>query len=173
MENTEKQKSEIKNHLRVLKDKLIKFLINGTSPDILIIKSHLICEYYLNQILILKEICSANNINTMVFAEKNNKALDQSVLNEKLSYDSLKILNNLRNKVGHELEYVLSESDIDNLGFLRGKNYILDKYSFETLSDQLRSILTDVVIDIAMVLFKLVETEKSKQVNLTEHTKQS
>ncbi len=41
MENTEKQKSEIKNHLRVLKDKLIKFLINRTSPDILIIKSHL------------------------------------------------------------------------------------------------------------------------------------
>jgi len=161
MDDQEKQKSELSKHLRVLKDKLVRFLSPQTPPDVLIIKSHLICEYYLNQILILKGICSADQINNLSFSEKNEKALDKNIIIEKSSYDALKILNKLRNKVGHELEYVLSESDVDSLGFIQGKEYILNKYDFETLAEQLRDTLTDVVINIAVRLFKLVEAQKT------------
>lgn len=154
---------EIAKHLRVLKDKLSRFLSEKNPADVLIIKSHLVCEYYLNQILILKGVCNATELNKLSFFDKNQKALDRGKNAEKETFDSLQVLNKLRNKVGHELEYVLSESDVDNLGFIRGKEYILEKYDFESLQEQLRQTLTLLVVDIALVLFDLVDAEKKNQ----------
>lgn len=165
MNQTEEQKTEIDKHMRVLKEKLKRFFSEETPPDVLIIKSHLICEYYLNQILILKDKCNANQINRLSFYEKNDKAFDKDDKKQKTLFDLLRVLNKLRNKVGHELEYVLSESDVDSLGFLFGKEYVLEKYDFETLREQLRNTLMLMVIDVAFVVFDIVNHQKKKIIN--------
>ena len=156
----EKQNTEIKKHIRVLTDKLKRFLPDDAPPDIQIVKAHLICEYYLNQILILKNFCSAAKLNQMSFYDKYDKVFDLNNKNQKQIFDSLKILNKIRNRVGHELEYTLSESDVDELGFVRGKEYILEKYDFEKLSDLLRNTLTLIVIDVGLFVFDLVSEQK-------------
>ena len=72
-------------------------------------------------------------------------------------------LNQLRNKVGHELEYVLAESDVDNLGYIRGQSYILNKYDFENLNDLLHDTLETIVIDVAMHVYIMVDTMKKEK----------
>jgi hypothetical protein len=159
MEN-EKPKSEIQKHYRVLTDKLKRFLSKESPSDVLIIKAHLICEYYLNQILILRELCTSKDLSKFTFNDKLEKSLDKTDGKEKDSFEAIKKLNKLRNKIGHELEYSLSESDIDDLGFLRGKEYILEKYDFETLPELLRNTLTIIVIDLSFIVFSIVDSQK-------------
>jgi len=165
MDKANNEFEEIKKHIRVLQDKIDKFLDKGKPSDILIIKSHLICEYYINQILILKEICNAKELFELKFSEKVTKALDNSKEKQKIIGSKINALNKLRNKVGHELEYVLSEADIDNLGYRDGKEYILDKYEHSNLEDLLRSVLKKIVIDLGLFLFDLVYEEKKNQLN--------
>jgi|GEM_PF-2965161 len=153
-------KSEIEKHSRALKEKINKFLSAEKPSDVLIIKAHLICEYYLNQILIVKNISNAQEIDKLGFYEKVNKALNIQNHEEKKLRERLIKLNKLRNKVGHELEYILSEFDVDSLGYLTGKEYILSKYDFDTIQELLRYTLCLIVIDIAMLVFGFVSNEK-------------
>ena len=166
MENSPEQKNdpvkEIDKHVRVLKEKINKFLSGEKPSDVLIIKSHLISEYYLNQILVLKNLFPPQEIDQLNFYEKNKKSFDLQTPNEKNIYERLKKLNKLRNKVGHELEYTLSEFDVDTLGYLTGKDYILIKYDYEKIEDLLRFILIGIVIDLAIHVFGLVSIEKEK-----------
>ena len=131
----------------------------------MIIKSHLLSEYYINQILILREICSVKDIETWTFHEKIEKALNLTNAEEKLIFDYNNRLNKLRNKVGHELEYSLSESDIDSLGYVQGKDYILNKYEIETDLERLRSMLNNIVINTALILINSIAEEKKKEKN--------
>lgn len=146
--------------------KISLFLGSEKSADILIMKAHLLCEYYLNQLLILREICSAKDLESWTFHEKIEKTLDLNNEKEKLIFDYVNRLNRLRNKVGHELEYTLSESDVDSLGYVQGKEYILNKYEVGTDIERLRNILTTIVVDTALLLITTVNKEKSKTKSL-------
>lgn len=152
--------SEVQKHHRALLEKLRKFLPKESPPDVLIIKSHLICEYYLTQILILRGVCSHRELRDFTFREKLEKALKKNNPVEKESYEEIQKLNRLRNKIGHELEYSLSEADIDELGFPRGKEYIFNKYDFEALPELLRDTLRNIVIGISFIVFTLVDEHK-------------
>jgi hypothetical protein len=166
MDNQEKtsgQSLETKKHLKVLSGKLSTFLSADKPSDVLIIKAHLICEYYLNQILILKEICSDKDIDELSFYDKSNKAFASGDAEQKILLKSLRILNKLRNRVGHELEYKFLESDVDKLGFVSGKEYVLKKYEFDDPLALLRSTLVSIVVDVAIELFALVSVEKERQ----------
>lgn len=153
---------DVEKHLNVLSDKIDTFLSGEKPPDVLIIKSHLICEYYINQILILKNLATGKEINRMSFFTKLEK-LSDTLKNRGLNMpQKLKALNKLRNKIGHELEYNLSESDIDALGYLNGKEYIFDKYEADNNKNKLLlDILTGVVIGVALILYNLVKEEKN------------
>ena len=152
--------SGLSKHITPLREKLSKFLAQDKPTDVLIIKAHLICEYYLNQILIIKESCNANELNRISFSQKNERALNRENQFERQSSDSLRILNRIRNRVGHELEYVLSEADVDALGYVQGKEYILRKYDSSDLSALLRWVLIIIATDIALVLFGLVKKQQ-------------
>lgn len=152
--------TEISKHLKVLRDKLTRFLSPETPPDVLIIKAHLICEYYINQILILKELCSVREINKLGFYDKLKKVRENFGPEYNDNFNAAATLNKLRNKVGHELEYTLSESDVDELGFYRGKEYVLEKYDIQELNELLNNNLTFTVIGLSLIVFRLVETEK-------------
>ena len=160
MEKSEAEKTESTKHFQAMSKKIDRFLTEQNPSDVLIIKAHLICEYYINQILVLRDICSMHDTRNMTFFVKNEKAFNQSDASEKAIFTSLKTLNNLRNKVGHELEYFLSESDIDGLGSQRGKEYIIRKYDFETPEALLRDTLLEMVVDVAFLVFEIVDEQK-------------
>lgn len=149
-------------HIADLIKKINKFLSDEKPADILIIKAHLLCEYYINQLLIFREKCSHQELESLTFSQKINKTFSLNDKNEKISFDYINKLNKLRNKVGHELEYSLSESDIDALGYVQGKEYIVNKYDHETDVERLRSILNTIVINIALLLINSVMIEKKK-----------
>lgn len=148
--------SDAETHKNIIRNKIEKFLSKEKSSDVLIIKSHLICEYYINQILIIKELCKAKEVKDLDFYHKVNKALSINNPEEKILHEKIIELNKLRNKVGHELEYILSESDVDSLGYISGKDYILEKYKFTDMHELLRRTLIMIAIDISILLFKLV-----------------
>ncbi|MES2416224.1 MAG: hypothetical protein V4504_00790 [Patescibacteria group bacterium] len=160
MENNKQKEKNF--HITDLIKKINKFLSEEKSADILIIKAHLLCEYYVNQILILREKCSHKEVESLTFKEKITKALDLNDTGEKLIFDYINKLNKLRNKVGHELEYTLSESDVDSLGYVQGKEYILNKFEHETDLERLRSVLNTIVIKTALLLINSVDLERKK-----------
>lgn len=165
METEIQEKTKKDFHVDNLLKKVNIFLSEDKPADVLIIKAHLLCEYYINQLLILKEICSAKDIESQSFYQKMEKA--RTVFNfqddlQKKAFEKIGRLNKLRNEVGHELNYALSESDVDALGYLDGKQYILDKYDVETDIERLRSILISVVVSIALLLMTIIKTEKQK-----------
>jgi len=157
-----KEDEDLKKHQHAVIDKIKKHLPSTNQPDILIIKAHLICEYYINQILILKEIFTLKEIGELNFHKKFEKAFNESMVFERNLKNKIRKLNKLRNKVGHELEFSLSESDVDEIGNLTGKNYIIKKYDFANYTDCLHDILVDIVIDTSIVLLTEVESEKKK-----------
>lgn len=57
----------------------------------------------------------------MTYCQKLDVALNKNIPYEKNLHEELIALNKLRNKVGHELEFEVSESDIDTLGYTQGK----------------------------------------------------
>jgi hypothetical protein len=154
--------SEIDKHIRVVRQKIDTYLTDTQPPEVLIIKSHLICEYYLNQILLIKELCESNQMRRLTFFDKTQKAFDLSNDFEKFIYRRVKALNDIRNKTGHELEYILTESDVDDLGYVTGKKYVLKKYDFDNIQKTLHYILVDTVLDVSLCLFELISKEKEE-----------
>jgi len=157
--------SDATQHRRFLQSKIDIYLSIDKPSDVLIIKSHLICEYYLDQILIIKNSCPAKELRNLTFFKKMNLAFNSNNVEEKNLLDQISELNKLRNKVGHELEYTLSESDIDALGFYVGKDYIFRKYDlkYANINYLLGHTLGTIVIEVSMFLFKTVSLEKLNQ----------
>lgn len=87
-------------------------------PDsvLVILRSHLLAEYYLDKIILLKlsrgDIIIENNFS---FWQKLIVVKSLGVLPDYL-IDSLKNLNKVRNDCSHVLEYKISERDIDRIG---------------------------------------------------------
>lgn len=161
MPENQDSKNEMKKHIGVLVDKIDTFLVIGNPSDVLIIKAHLICEYYLNQILILKGLRVAREIDKLTFHQKRCIALDTSNKKEHETSEALAALNRLRNRVGHELEYKLTEADVDSLGYCDGKDYILQKYELENnLQELLVEVLKGIVIDASVCVYRIVKSER-------------
>lgn len=152
--------TELDKHFRAVEKKIDTYLSPEQPPDVLIIKAHLICEYYINQILLVKELCNSKEIRDLTFFNKMQKAFKLENAQEKFIYDKIDALNKLRNKTGHELEYKLSESDVDELGYINGKEYIFKKYDFESIEKALHYLLVDTVVDVSFFLMRLVKKEK-------------
>ena len=137
-------------------------MLPDSPSDTLIIKAHLLCEYYVNQLLILRGLCSFKEVDSLKFWEKIKKAFENGKPNEKLAFNYLNQLNKLRNRVGHELEYSLSESDVDSLGYVAGKDYILEKYKSDTNERRLRAVLERIVLCIAFIAINAIRDEIAK-----------
>ncbi len=166
MQNDNNNQDSIKNHLDSFRNKVKNFLSPDKPSDVLIIKANLICEYYLNQVLILVDAFTMDEIKRSGFHHKISKLKDfksnlKSFQDGKKVADRLLRLNKLRNKVGHELEYNLSESDIDELGMFGGKNYIINKYNFDSKEGLLRDILIDISAEISIFLYDIIEEIKN------------
>ena len=122
-------------------------VINRQPDSVLVIlRSHLLVEYYLDKIIILKiprgDIIIEGNFS---FWQKLMIVKSLNILSSYL-VDSLKNLNKIRNDCSHVLEYKISESDIDKIGRPFTSEYIKLKSerfsSIETLLNYTICLLT-------------------------------
>jgi hypothetical protein len=106
-----------------------KRAMDGQSKDVAaILNCHLVSEYYLDQI-IHSQIPRADVLFTegrLTYANKLTlvKALD--VISDSI-ISSLKGLNKVRNQCSHELDYTVTEANLDLIGRPFGKSYIQNK----------------------------------------------
>jgi len=129
-----------KNKESVSGKKIVKYEFNKFKKSIkstdgevtMILRAHLLAEYYLNRLIeielpcgyfITKEKLSFYNKIAIV------KALD--VLTEKKGIESsLYELNSLRNRCAHVINYIISEDDVDRIGLPLGQRYTQSKFNF-------------------------------------------
>ena len=123
------------------------------------LKGHLLIEYYLNLLLVLKSNPDElKNIEDISFFQKVFKLKDLKLNNLKpWVVDSLFKLNKIRNNLSHSLDYKISETDIDSLGFNLGKKYIHRKLSIEKISN-MQNLLW-VLRVLVLELYKPIATE--------------
>lgn len=99
--------------------------ITGTSTDVLkLLNVHLLTEYYLEQI-ILSVLSRGDRLlddRGVQYSFKLKIVESMDVLPDNL-VTALKQMNKLRNSISHEMEYSVSEADIDRVGRSFGKDY--------------------------------------------------
>lgn len=181
---------------KLIKDEVIqqyKFLLEyfnrhiplSTDLEYTALRTHLLVEYYLNHLLIIKLGADKfDEIENLGFHAKIHrlKALKIEEL-ENWMISVLFKLNKIRNNLSHSLEYKISEADIDSLGFYFGKDYIYRKFSRgkNSLKDNFRWILVLVIselyrpIAVEMVMESIRRKERSTlktsdRDGLVEHT---
>jgi hypothetical protein len=113
----------------------------------IILRTHLLCEYYLDQILIAKiprGDCLIDDSRT-TFSYKIQLLKSFNFLGSNQSYllDSASGLNRVRNDCSHTLDYFISESDIDRIGRPQGTKYLSLK---KDNSEELKKLLVGTLI---------------------------
>ncbi|MBA3047587.1 hypothetical protein KKC83_06810 [Patescibacteria group bacterium] len=114
---------EIKEILNKELDKIDAAIKSQPEEIILVLQAHLFVENIIDEMLcsILKrgDILTENNLS---FYQKL-LIIQASDIIESYLIDTLKRLNNIRNKFSHQLQYNLSEKDIDFIGAPFGERY--------------------------------------------------
>lgn len=162
-EQNDSEKTQSEKHFIKFRQKINAFMSVDKPDDILILKAHLLCEYYINQILIINDI-PRGQTESLTFAQKIDLLSKQKIglLTEEIR--TLQKLNRLRNKVGHELEFNLSESDVDEIGYtLLEKDYIVKKYEFDDNKKLLRELLISIIMSTAVSLSLYTEDYINKK----------
>ena len=101
-----------------------KHLSESLEPELLLLKGHLLIEYYLGLLLILND--EKKEILEETFYKKIQRSKELNIVGDPYM-ESIFCLNRLRNRMAHELEYTISESDVDSISMPFGKEYILKK----------------------------------------------
>ncbi len=153
----------IDGHLNDISNKVYS-LKKYNDPDLAIIKAHLVCEYYIDQFIILKKDDEDDiHLIELTFHNKITRFLNQNNPEEKKVFRKLNKLNKLRNSISHELDYIIRESDVDSIGVMVGKEYIFLKYkSQNNLEELLFYVLKDVISSISYLVYCYLEKSKIK-----------
>lgn len=113
-------------------------------PDsvIVVLRSHLLAEYYLDKIILAKLPRGDVIINkNLTFSQKITIVESLDFLSNYL-LDSLKSLNTIRNNASHTLEYKVSEKDIDKIGIpFKNKYFELKSKYFNNIDSLLNVTL--------------------------------
>jgi len=120
-----------KTNSNILNDIGFQRFMKTAGPDLdpvfMILKSHLLAEYYIDQFIALGIPRGDIILNKGFSFSQKLTILESLNIAEKNIIDSLGALNRLRNRCTHDMDYKISESDIDKIGFLQGKSYFNDK----------------------------------------------
>ena len=113
----------------------------------IILRTHLLCEYYLDQILVAK-ISRGDSLiddSRTTFAYKIQLIKAFNFLENSQAYllDSAAGLNKVRNNCSHTLDYSVSESDVDKIGRPQGAGYLSQKIN---LGDDLKKLLINTLV---------------------------
>jgi len=101
---------------------------NKHDPVAMTLRTHLLAEYYLDQIIVVSLARGDLLVNQhLTFYNKMSvvKAID--VVDDR-TMDALAALNNLRNRCAHDMDYQISETDVDKVGRPFGLQYTREKH---------------------------------------------
>lgn len=147
-------------HKQEFVEKASKYISVSATEEIMILRAQLLTEYYLNSLLVcLLEpdegyYFSSDRIR---FADKMKKLRELKILPTS-EVEAIQRLNRLRNKFGHDINYQVSESDLDYLGFCFGKEYLSEKYKLDgkgeniPMKNRLRTLLLKTCVIVAAEL---------------------
>ncbi len=123
-----KEDDDASRLLKVLIEDFSRHIDPEKDPFVILLKGHLLLEYYLNQIVLLSTK-GIKDIDKKGFFEKIKilESVDANLFIDG-TFDSLKKLNEIRNRLSHSLNFKITESEIDTVGFYFGKEYVLEKY---------------------------------------------
>jgi len=126
-------------------DGFLKFMdaLKGHSKDVsIILRCHLLAEYFLDQIIIVSLsrgdlIINDGHLNfpDKLLLVKSLDTIDDDVLT------SVKHLNTVRNHCSHQMDYKISEADIDLIGRPFGKEYSKSKQRIKKIDILLEDTL--------------------------------
>lgn len=160
----EKQKVETDRLIKILIGDFIKHIEPEKQPFVILLKGHLLLEYYLNQIVLLYAK-GIKNVERRGFFDKVSllKTTDGDLFKQE-TFSSLLRLNELRNRLSHSLNFKITPSEIDTVGFCLGKNYVLAKYENP---DNEEVLLKWVLREIAQDVFYPIYVAVAKSKGLT------
>ncbi len=162
------------NHLVNLVDKILEDFNKRvkSEQDIsnVLLKGHLLVENMLREDLAILDI--TKGINRISFYEKTKRLSETSTGTVEMLgivkeiVPILFALNETRNNLAHNLEFKVSETDVNNIGLNIGSSFILQKY--KTGSSNTRENLLfclDYIVDkLALIIFVRIEELKTKSV---------
>lgn len=142
-------------------DKFIKAAGDGDSVS-MVLRCHLLAEYYLDHLII--SILPRGDIlldQKFSFIQKVFIVDALNILSRE-TIDSIKALNSIRNHCSHDIDYKITESDIDKIGRPYGKKYTKNKREHvHDLDELLHWTLADPIINLE-VAFDIESAKDSK-----------
>ncbi|MCK4553382.1 hypothetical protein KAU19_00260 [Candidatus Parcubacteria bacterium] len=147
-------------------DGFVKFMkaLEGHSRDVsIILRCHLLAEYFLDQViltliprgdLILTE--GHFTFTNKLLIVKSLDAIDDEVLT------SVKHLNTVRNNCSHQMDYSISEADIDLIGRPFGRHYTKLKKENKKFEDLLEDTLMSTMAQFEGCLYSLIDKKQKK-----------
>ena len=152
------RKPSIKRLFSQHSDEFQQYIEKEKDLSVILLKSHLLIEYYLDHlILLLKE--NHGNLRRIGFYEKLQILEKQSPFFKKpggTMLKSLYALNNVRNNLAHQLNFEISQSELDAIGYEIGREYIIEKYK---INGDRRKLLLWLIKNITGDLYFLLAIE--------------
>lgn len=140
-------KKKVKKENDVGYQRFIKTAGIELDPVLMVLKAHLLAEYYLDQLIAL-EIPRGDVIVDRGFSFSQKLTILKSLnITKNDILDLLDALNQLRNRCAHDMEYAISEADIDRIGLPQGKSYFELKEEY-TGKKTIRELLNFTLIGI-------------------------
>jgi uncharacterized protein YutE (UPF0331/DUF86 family) len=149
----------IQKHL----DEFSRRVAAETDTTTILLKGHLLIEYYMDHLILLL-FDKAVHLSGLGFYQKTQKLKEKNCLTGDVM-QCLKTLNDLRNNLAHRLDFKISFSEIDSIGFNLGRTYVMDKFSSrgKTEKDLLLSVINQIASSVFFPIFNEVLTEKKKE----------
>ncbi len=165
-------KQEVDHQVALIEEYFDRHISTSSDLEYIALRSHLLAEYYLNHLLVLKDDPeNPYTIERLSFFEKIKKIKELKIKDLKpWVTNALFSLNRIRNNLSHSLEYKISEADVDSLGFNFGKDYIYRKFSLTkkdlktNFSWVIKALILELYRPIAIEI--TMESIKKKEVGL-------
>jgi len=148
-----------KNELSDGHEKFIKVLQGPSEGSSIILRCHLLVEYFMDKIIQISlkrgHIITDNDVKFSfyhkLFIIKSLDVIKDDVL------ISIKKLNKVRNKLSHEMDYIVLESDIDSIGQPFGDYYAESKKKARDDDELLVNTLMKIVVALELSHDDLLE----------------
>lgn len=160
---------QVKNLLRKYVKDFEKQVSKEADLTIIVLRGHLLMEYYLSHLVVYFHD-REHRVDKLSFFDKL-QIIEKDVTFIAGSSPFYKF-NDLRNNLSHELNFQISEAEIDRIGFGIGKDYVSLKFSKNIeepgyLRDLLVWVVDTLVFEIVYQIYKKNESER-KQKQATE-----
>ena len=149
-----KLKKSIAEQINTVGENFKKHVSHEKDDEVVVLKSHLLVEYYLNHILVVflpnghklaKELTFAEKVEAIAKDPNASEDIDPEI------FPSIKALNRVRNEMSHELSFQLTEAQVDLIGFPLGERYVIKKIKDNLPTPKARFIV--LMIEIIMGVY--------------------